>query len=421
MKKPIKTTIVTSFLLFAIFAMSPPFQYSQVKPLYSYYNMFHGARSIGMGNAFTAVANDLTAVFRNPAGIAELKGPQVFIDYRKDTLEYLYESQTQTTGSSTQQYDSNFNSSLKNLDFLSISVPVTFWDMQWAVALSYYRYIPYGFDGSSVGVVVTDADTSTADTTSLTLTGNSGIDVLAFTSAFHLTDYLSFGVTFQLFFNSGNIVYDYSSTALSYQQEFTDKILDQNFVIGLLVKLSPQISLGFNYNTQYSGIFSSAGSYQETGSTTTTTASTRSSLLVPAQIAFGLQLKPYPFMSIAVDLSKRYWSRSTITDYYSTPGELEFPVRGDFAFSQDDVVNYRIGVELNAPFPKGLFFLRGGYFSDQQLFVDANSGAVKFKGYSLGAGVELSSIVRLDAAFMRQKGTWKETGYFDSSGTVDTT
>ena len=34
-----------------------------------------GARPLGMGRAFTAVADDVDAVFINPAGIAGLKGP----------------------------------------------------------------------------------------------------------------------------------------------------------------------------------------------------------------------------------------------------------------------------------------------------------------------------------------------------------
>ncbi|MCK4447841.1 MAG: UPF0164 family protein, partial [Candidatus Marinimicrobia bacterium] len=37
-----------------------------------------GARSVGMGGAFVAVANDATAIYSNPAGIARLSGIEAF-------------------------------------------------------------------------------------------------------------------------------------------------------------------------------------------------------------------------------------------------------------------------------------------------------------------------------------------------------
>jgi len=43
-----------------------------------------GARAISMGGAFTAVANDASAVYWNPTGLTQLNGNQVFLsgDYR---------------------------------------------------------------------------------------------------------------------------------------------------------------------------------------------------------------------------------------------------------------------------------------------------------------------------------------------------
>ena len=35
-----------------------------------------------MGNAFTAVADDLTAAFWNPAGLADLRSPEFYLSYK---------------------------------------------------------------------------------------------------------------------------------------------------------------------------------------------------------------------------------------------------------------------------------------------------------------------------------------------------
>lgn len=40
-----------------------------------------GAAALGMGGAFVAVANDLSAIYWNPAGLSQLKGLHVQADY----------------------------------------------------------------------------------------------------------------------------------------------------------------------------------------------------------------------------------------------------------------------------------------------------------------------------------------------------
>src|SRR5437867_10481069 len=41
-----------------------------------------GARSLGMGGAFAAVADDATAVQANPAGLMYVTTPEFFLEYR---------------------------------------------------------------------------------------------------------------------------------------------------------------------------------------------------------------------------------------------------------------------------------------------------------------------------------------------------
>ena len=65
------------FTLIALFLAASPafpaaFPFEEARPLYV------GARALGMGNAFTAVADDATAGFWNPAGLIQWQGVKLF-------------------------------------------------------------------------------------------------------------------------------------------------------------------------------------------------------------------------------------------------------------------------------------------------------------------------------------------------------
>lgn len=61
-------------LLATFFTLSPQLQ---AQSLYSgIRNQFESTRALGMGNAFTAVSDDVNAIFYNPAGISQLEGGQ---------------------------------------------------------------------------------------------------------------------------------------------------------------------------------------------------------------------------------------------------------------------------------------------------------------------------------------------------------
>jgi long-subunit fatty acid transport protein len=414
-----KTVAVVLFLIVIIISFPVP-QQAQFKPLYTYYNMFYGARSIGMGNAFTAMADDLSAVFRNPAGVAEMVGPQMFLDYRSDKINYDYATDTLTTGSITQEYDYSFESTLKNADFLSISAPVVFWDMKWNFALSYYRYIPYGFKGQArdrrVGIDDTLPESLIQD-----IDGSGGFDVLALTGAFHLSEYFSLGITMQNFFNSGDITYTQTPQGYGYVDQYTDKMKERNFIFGLLFHMTENISLGISYNTQYRAKLTSQRVLYSDATETTTTSESTSTVLIPAQLSYGLLLKPYKFLDVTIDYTKQYWSKSLIKDYYGQTEEITYPVLNHFPYNQRDFAAWRFGGQVKIPLRTTIIALRGGYSIDQQIFADATDQKIKLKGISVGLGISISDRVQLDAAYMRQKASWKELSFLDPSAYIDAT
>lgn len=418
-----KPGIVCIMIMLVIVAVVPAQDFGPFKAHFTYYNMFYGARSLGMSNAFTGVANDLSSVFRNPAGIAEFDSPQVYIEYRSDRLSYYYPAQTSTNGSTSSTYTYDFNSDWKNLRFISVSAPVHFWDLKWNFALSYYRYFPYGFTGLARGNLTTAIGNTTTDqTTTLSFQGQSGIDILAVSSAFYISPSLSFGFTLQKFFNSGEMGYDFSSPTLSYHSETTEKFDGIGLVMGLLVKLNPQISLGLSYHFQVTDNLTTDINYRRISDTTPTITSSNARLTIPSQITAGVMVQPYRFLSLSFDYAILYWADTRLSNYFGQTAVLEFPARNHYTFLQKNAINYRLGTELNIPYKRFIFYLRGGIFSDAQLFLDAQAEQVKLKGYSLGAGVDISRMARLDLAYMYQHGKWHENTYFNpTTSTLETT
>ena len=45
-----------------------------------------GARAMAMGGAYTAVANDFSAIYWNPAGLASIPGGSIFVEGGRDIL-----------------------------------------------------------------------------------------------------------------------------------------------------------------------------------------------------------------------------------------------------------------------------------------------------------------------------------------------
>lgn len=70
MKKVVKALLITAL---GIGAIAPTYAAESAGQAGAYLKMGVGARALGMGSAFTAVANDSTAAFWNPAGLAKLK------------------------------------------------------------------------------------------------------------------------------------------------------------------------------------------------------------------------------------------------------------------------------------------------------------------------------------------------------------
>ncbi len=132
-----------------------------------------GARAVGMGGAFIAVADDATAASWNPGGLAQLKKPEIslvgtwFNRIEEDTLGTMPES------NGTQRSESNETQRFSEADinYFSIAYPFNFLERNMVISLNYQYLYDFTRAGSfSVKTLgkseteILEADTLEADT-----------------------------------------------------------------------------------------------------------------------------------------------------------------------------------------------------------------------------------------------------------------
>jgi hypothetical protein len=402
----------------------PVLAFPQYKPLYNYYNYAFGAKALAMGNAFVAVADDLTATFWNPAGLAALRDPQLYLSYKASSQTHEYDLQSRVQPVETWLYNYDFKSRLNQIDFFSVSAPIRIMKRPCTFALSYYRYIPYGFKGSAGDVLSTAHDPSHPRTTTVSFTGSEGLDVLAFSAAASPTAFLSLGVTLQQFFGSGSLHQVLEDPLGEFHTQITEKMLGRNAILGLVFSPFRAFRLGF---TWHSGLKSHLDSDRLTWEVNAKgqeidqrEESCRARVVLPQQLAVGALLSPARWLELSGEYSILDWQDATIADYYSVGEVLPYPQKDDWPQAQKRAHNLRFGMEARLPLRSWLLHLRGGWSGTRQLYSDVNDRAVRITGIAGGLGCDLSDYLTLEVAFQRQMSDWPEQSFFAKKPPVDT-
>ena len=92
-----------------------------------------GARAVGMGGAFIAIADDATAASWNPGGLIQLETPELSIVGAQDFRSEAFSS------SSNPEINSTTRTKELNLNYLSATYPFNFLKKNMIVSLNYQR------------------------------------------------------------------------------------------------------------------------------------------------------------------------------------------------------------------------------------------------------------------------------------------
>lgn len=411
------------FLALLLLAL-PALAFPQYKPWYNYYNFVYGAKALAMGNAFTAVADDLTATFWNPAGLAGLRSPELYLSYKASTQKHDYDLQSKVQPADTWLYNYNFRSHLNQVDFFSVSAPARLWKRPVTFALSYYRYIPFGFKGSASEVLTFLLDRFHPRNTTETFVGSEGLDALAFSAAAALTDHFSLGVTMQQFFGSGSLQRVLLNAQGEFHRQATEKMLGRNAIVGLMYSPFNALRLGLTWHSGLKSILDTellTWEVNRKGKELDPLATqSQARVELPQQAAAGVLLKPAAWLDLGAEYSVLDWQKATVTNYFGAGEALPYPQKDDWTLGQKRARNLRFGMEVRLPLRAWLLHFRGGWSRDRELYADVSDRAVEVTGYAAGLGCDTSDDLTLEIAFQRQKSEWQEEGFVSDNPPVAT-
>ncbi len=397
-----------------------------------------GARALGMGGAFIAVADDATATSWNPGGLGQIENLEISAVgsyYSFNRLEPSISMTNFILGTSYHTGDS------WAFDFLSVSVPVRPFkgsDFKVVFQYSYQRFINFNISSNTnatsfqnltweyqgllpvyfleQGYRYTDEEYE------------GGLDSHSLSVGVQLTSWANIGVTMNLWtngFEGGKYIEEtYNVTniltqesASGFRQEVEERqgnFRGTSFNIGALIHVTNNLNLGMVYKNEFT--------FDDEDDDGTL----KGKITYPQSVGLGIAYRPVDNLTLAFDFTQTDWSKGKAV--YEDE-ELFFPML-DLPYwepsteqervdrireYQHDTKQFRFGAEYVIIGEDILVPLRAGIYFDRQYFADANGSIPVYTGLTAGAGVVWNGIV-LDFAVIYLSSKY-QTEYFSTANT----
>jgi len=347
-----------------------------------------GIRAMGMGNAFTAVADDASAMWYNPAGIAFLEGGNLMLG----AVGIIVPKTDFTSNSSNTILGTGVTGSSDRKSFVIPHFHATYTDPKMGVSYGLSVTSPFGLETdwsfSPLGTATFPFSTSSTTFSRLEMVNiNPNI-------AIKITDNISIGAGFD---------YVYAKDV-----DFNNTIITQNGDgdgwggnIGLLYK-DDMFSVGVSYRTQVA--------VRITGTATATTpfgtgsSAAVSSVKLPEMVNGGFAFRPTDTLTISAEADWTNWSKFDQLAFNYNPA---LPLVGSTSVTPEEwhpTVAVKIGVEWKA---QDDLRLRVGYNFDPSPVNDKNfTPALPLEDrhvFSVGAGYDFTKALTMDVAYMYVK------------------
>jgi long-subunit fatty acid transport protein len=392
-------TIILSMalLLFALSAHAQQIEFSSsMNPVGS------GARATGMGGAFIAVADDVTAASWNPAGLIHLEKPEISIVYSYYNRNQSYSSEAHPELSGT-----NHNMDINGVNYASVAVPFNLLNRNMILTFNYQRL----YDMNKRVHFNFNWDLKNGDYLRDSINFRQDGYLGAFSPAFavQITPELYFGTTVNIWNDALGTCnwknsYSSSGTGSFASQPFTENVTwankytfkGVNANLGLLYTFNGKYSFGAVYKTPFAASVNKETTFRVennfltspansglTGKTTTE----EITIDMPASYGAGFAYRHSDRLSFALDIYRTQWSDFSVTD---SSGKKTNPITTT-SLNQGkakDTTQVRGGAEYLLIGDKTVIPLRGGLFYDPE---PGRTGVDDFYGLSVGSGIAIDN------------------------------
>lgn len=370
-----------------------------------------GARTMGMGGASLGLADDFTALYWNPAGMAQIQKFEMFssLSHNRSNTDTYFAGDT-ATGTSRSQM---------RLNSIGFVYPVQARRGGWAIAFGYNR--PQNFDYQTViqGIDPTSGTDFSGLAVDETNVNRGGIGIWSFGTSVYISKRILIGGS--LDFWQGDSVNEIDITATDivgidselarfrYDDEIDRKYSGVGGRIGLLAHLTDAISLGVNIVAPVElGVdeiwYQSTIAVYDDGEKTSDSVNDALAFDIerPFEIGTGIAVKLFnKQLILAGDVQLTDWTQ---TRYDPIPA---------LNISQDNFEEFyaitlqaRLGAEYRIP-TIGTH-IRFGYFRDTIPFTDTEIDDAR-DFLTAGIGKIFEDSLKFDVAYML--GTWQQSRY----------
>jgi long-subunit fatty acid transport protein len=363
-----------------------------------------GARALGMGGAFIAVADDATAASWNPGGLVQLERPEVSVVGEASHLREKNSSGNHPEVSGRQSVSG------AGLNYLSATYPFTLFSHNMVVSLSYQHLYDFSRQWN---LNILNKDLQVA----YDYDANGGLYAYGISYSVQVIPELSFGFTLNLwqdgiYRNGWETVMAtpirFSLWTANLVQKDRYSFTGFNANLGMLWNVTDKLTMGAVFKTPFTadlehkrtiGLQMFLNEPWQAISSSEESKTTSESLDMPMSYGIGLAYRLSDRLTLSADLNRTEWQDFVLTD---ATGRRISPITNKVPKSSDidPTMQFHLGAEYLLIQPKYTVPLRAGFFYDP---APAQGSPDDYYGFSLGTGIGVGRFI-FDVAYVYRFG-----------------
>jgi long-subunit fatty acid transport protein len=362
-----------------------------------------GARAMGMANAFVALSDDGTAATWNPAGLAQLRKPELSLVYNVNHrgLRFNGERSLDERFAFTHR---RLGYATSSLDFASLSLPFEALRRPVTFQVGWQRLyqLDATLDGETTRRALGEPE-GPDPTISVEDTLRGQIDIVSLAAAVKVTGRTSLGGSLNIsrghWRSQTSIVESVEAQSDFVSIGSNNRIRGHNFTAGLLLHY-PSWNAGLVYHFPFWSRYSVDNEVRSNRVPTVTVAGGGSARFrFPRNLAAGVAWRPAPLWTVAADVNHDQWTDALVDRVRDRPEAFNFFDGAPPELSTTrDTLSFSVGMEHLFPREGSVVPLRLGFGWEPQGPMDpVTRDPVSYRTLSAGTGYN-SNRLKLDVA-----------------------